>query len=186
MSQPELLRTVVGVLEQLQIPFMATGSLVSSMQGEPRASHDIDLVVEMEGKHAPQLVAHFSPPDYYLDELAVREAVLTGQMFNLLHDASGDKIDFWMLHDTPFDRSRFARRIPASIFGISLFITKAEDTILQKLLWAKISGGSEKQLADARNVYEAQRRNLDMRYIEHWVLLLDLRELWNRVNSQLF
>jgi len=45
MSQQELLAKVVSVLESLGVDYMVTGSLASSIQGEPRSTHDIDLVV---------------------------------------------------------------------------------------------------------------------------------------------
>jgi hypothetical protein len=44
MSQQELLAKVVGALDQLEIQYMITGSIVSSLQGEPRSTHDIDIV----------------------------------------------------------------------------------------------------------------------------------------------
>jgi hypothetical protein len=47
MSQHELLKRVVTECDRLSIPLMLTGSLVSSLQGEPRATHDIDVVIDM-------------------------------------------------------------------------------------------------------------------------------------------
>lgn len=45
MLQPELLiRKVVQILESAGIEYMMTGSIVSSLQGEPWSTHDIDLV----------------------------------------------------------------------------------------------------------------------------------------------
>ena len=48
MSQQELLRLVVRSLDDLDVEYMLTGSIVSSLQGEPRSTHDIDLVVAIE------------------------------------------------------------------------------------------------------------------------------------------
>jgi hypothetical protein len=45
MSQPELLKGVVTRLDEAGIEYMLTGSIVSSLQGEPRATHDIDIVI---------------------------------------------------------------------------------------------------------------------------------------------
>ncbi len=53
MSQQELLRTVVRTLEELGVDYMVTGSIASSLQGEPRSTHDIDIVVNL-----PQAKAH--------------------------------------------------------------------------------------------------------------------------------
>ena len=45
MSQQELLKRVVRILDGAKIKYMLTGSVVSSLQGEPRSTHDIDIVV---------------------------------------------------------------------------------------------------------------------------------------------
>lgn len=66
MSQQELLSRVVRELEKLDVEYMLTGSLASSVQGEPRATHDIDLVVELRATVAQRLVEAFPPPDFYL------------------------------------------------------------------------------------------------------------------------
>ncbi len=44
MSQQKLLKKVLSVLNQAGIQYMLTGSIVSSLQGEPRSTHDIDVV----------------------------------------------------------------------------------------------------------------------------------------------
>ncbi len=41
MSQQELLKRVITALKNTSIQYMLTGSLVSSLQGEPRLTHDI-------------------------------------------------------------------------------------------------------------------------------------------------
>ena len=69
MSQQELLRLVVARLDEAGIEYMLTGSLASSLQGEPRATHDIDLVIAIRttsGDVARTLKAAFPEPQYYL------------------------------------------------------------------------------------------------------------------------
>lgn len=68
MSQSDLLKHVVQVLHQIGIEYMVTDSIASSLQGEPRSTHDIDLVVAIHPSDVPQLVQAFPPPDFYLDE----------------------------------------------------------------------------------------------------------------------
>jgi len=46
-SEQSLLKRVVEALEVAGVGYMLTGSLASSLQGEPRATHDIDLVVDI-------------------------------------------------------------------------------------------------------------------------------------------
>jgi hypothetical protein len=181
MSQPELVKKVARVLTAAGIEFMATGSVVSSLQGEPRATHDVDLVVQLRPADIPKLLAAFQPPEYYLSEEAIRDALRRKSMFNLLAVPNNDKVDFWLLTDDPFDRSRFTRKYPEDFEDIWLPVSSSEDTILAKLRWAKLSGGSEKQFTDALRVYEVQAGKLDLSYLRHWVARLGVEELWERI-----
>jgi hypothetical protein len=95
--QPELLKLVVQRLEAAGIDFMIAGSVASSLQGEPRATHDIDIVVAV-GAPAPAVAAAlkraFPEPDFYLDEVAVRDVIVARGMFNLIDVREGDRLTF--------------------------------------------------------------------------------------------
>jgi len=160
---------------------MLTGSVVSSLQGEPRSTHDIDLVIAMQKSAAKKLAEAFPPPDFYLEEDSILDAIDGRSMFNLIDLTTGDKVDFWILTDEPFDRSRFPRKISEEFMGLDLRVSSPEDTILAKLRWTKLSGGSEKQFTDALRVYEVQYGNLDLGYLQDWVKKLDLESLWKRL-----
>ena len=184
MSQQELLKLVMQVLNKAGIEYMFTGSLVSSLQGEPRSTHDIDVVVSIERSAVKKLVSAFPPPDYYLSEEAVYSALDDHGMFNLIEVDTGDKVDFWILTDQPFDVSRFARRYSEHVIGMDIYVSSFEDTILMKLSWAEQSGGSEKHFIDALRVYEVQYERLDMGYMEEWAKRLKVEKLFERVKEE--
>ncbi|MBI4712234.1 MAG: hypothetical protein HY762_02865 [Planctomycetes bacterium] len=184
MSQQELLKRVVQTLNQAGIEYMLTGSVASSLQGEPRSTHDIDLVITIQKPQMNRLIQAFTPPDFYIDKDSILEAIQRKSMFNLINIKSGDKVDFWLLTDEAFDKSRFSRRSSEKFMGITLRVSSPEDTIMAKLRWAKMSGGSEKQFTDALRVYEVQCGNLDTAYIEKWVKKLEVDVLWNRLKKQ--
>ena len=169
MSQSELLAKVVQALDSCQIDYMVTGSFASSLQGVPRATHDIDLVVAISRTAADKFSTLFASPEYYLEKAAIYAAIDARSMFNLMSVSEGDKVDFWMLTETPFDQSRFARRRVETFETTQVHVSTPEDTILAKLHWARESGGSEKQFDDALRVYELQHEQLDSKYLEHWV-----------------
>ena len=183
MSQQELLKQVTSVLTSIGVDYMLTGSLASSFQGEPRSTHDIDLVVVLPEQAIPALVGAFPDPDYFLSEDAVREAICRRSMFNLLSLNDGEKVDFWLLTDEPFDISRFRRKKVEQIQGMTLNVSSPEDTILVKLRWAQMSGGSEKQVNDALRVYELQRPVLDQDYLDEWAARLGVESLLRRVKA---
>ena len=175
------MRRVVKELQKLDVAYMLTGSLVSSLQGEPRSTHDIDFLVELRPTAVNRLAEAFPAPDFYVSEDRARQAVRRKTMFNLIDLKSGGKVDFWSLTDEPFDRSRFSRRRTERLFNALIQVSSPEDTILMKLRWAKKSGGSAKQYGDALRVYEVQFSALDHDYLEHWVQRLELQRLWRRL-----
>jgi hypothetical protein len=184
MSQQDLLRRVVAALEAAGVDYMITGSIASSLQGEPRLTHDLDVVVELDETSVGKLLAAFPRPQFYVDERAAREAVRTSGTFNVLEAAEGGKVDFWLLTADPFDASRFRRKYVEEVFGLRLKVSAPEDTILQKLRWAMLSGGSEKLFTDALRVYEVQAKVLDRAYLEEWIRTLDVTDLWMRLIAQ--
>jgi hypothetical protein len=187
MSQQELLRKVIMVLDASGMDYMLTGSFVSSLQGEPRASHDLDLVVALTPSGVDALLATFPSPRYYLDRQSVESALNASgphRQFNLLDVDEGDKVDFWLLSDEPFDQSRFSRKYIDDIGGLRVKVSRPEDTILMKLSWAQMSGGSEKQFGDALRVYEIQSGRLDLGYLEQWAGTLGVSSLWQQLKSR--
>jgi len=184
MSQQELLKLVVRTLDDACIEYMLTGSVVSSLQGEPRSTHDIDIVVAIKRPSAKKLADAFPVPRYHLTRESILDAISHHSMFNLLDTDTGDKVDFWMLTDEPFDQSRFKRRRTEELLGLKLAVSSPEDTILAKLNWAKRSGGSEKQFNDALHVYEVQSGNLDMEYLRRWAKVLGIESLMKRLEDE--
>jgi len=183
MSQTELLKRSVAALEAAAIPYLLTGSLASSLQGAPRATHDIDLVISVERPGLPRLLVALRTLGLSFDAGAVAEAVGSRSMFNLIDAASGDKIDFWLLTDDAYDRCRFERRQVVEALGGSLVVSAPEDTILMKLRWLRNAGGSKKQLADAVAVFELQGETLDQSYLDDWAARLGVTDLLAQVRA---
>jgi len=183
MSQQKLLKHLLSILDKNNIDYMITGSVVSSLQGEPRATHDVDIVIQIYFNSISSLISAFQPPRFYLSENSIREAIQHRTMFNLLDTTEGDKVDFWILTNDPFDQSRFERKYVEEVFGIKMKVSSPEDTILAKLRWAKLSGGSEKQITDALRVFEVQYGRLDLAYLETWVNKLEVKDEWEQLKK---
>lgn len=181
MSQQKLLEKVIQALNQARIQYMITGSIASSLQGEPRSTHDIDIVIAIQKPKVHQLVEAFPPPDFYLDENSILDAVDKRSTFNLIDLRTAGKVDFWILTNESFDQSRFSRRYSEKFMGLKVQVSTPEDTILAKLKWAKLSGGSEKQFTDALRVYEVQYGKLEMGYLKYWAKKLTVESLWKQL-----
>jgi hypothetical protein len=92
------------------------------------------------------------------------------------------KVDVIFRKARAFSRSELERRARTRILGVEVFIASAEDTILAKLEWAKL-GESERQLRDVVGILEVRRDTLDRGYIERWLDVLQVRELWAKAES---
>ncbi len=149
---------------------MLTGAWSVIYYGRPRASHDIDFVVELEKSDVPRVFQALQSlsPDFSYDKDTVQEAIEKKHMFQILHLPTLLKFDIWLLRENdPFDISRFDRRRVMKLLGRNLALASAEDTILQKLRWFNESR-IEKHLVDAAFVYQIQKRNLDKKYLQQW------------------
>lgn len=65
--------TVAAQLERLRVPYVAVGSLASSVHGEPRSTDDIDFVVALQPAAVAGLVAALTD-DYYVSSAAAATA----------------------------------------------------------------------------------------------------------------
>ena len=185
MGQSELLRYMVERLEGLGICYFVTGSVVTVFYGEPRFTHDVDVVVAMTPAQAPAFCRQFPAPEFYVSEEAARQAAATRGQFNIIHPGSGLKIDVIVPADTPFNRSRFARATrvsPAPDYQAS-FATP-EDTIIKKMEYYR-EGGSEKHLRDITGVLKVGGDQIDRAYIAQWAGQLGLAPIWQAVLERL-
>lgn len=67
----------------------------------------------------------------------------------------------------------FARRLRVTLFGEPAWIATAEDTLLHKLYWNRITP-SERQLGDAAGIVAVQGGDLDRSYLELWARELEV------------
>lgn len=185
MGPYELLGNTVLILERLQIPYLVTGSIASMAYGEPRLTNDIDIVADVEEKHISALLEAFPPNDYYIREDMIREAIRRKSQFNIIHPASGLKIDVIIKVDNPLNTSRFTRSkkiYPSETYQANF--AAPEDVIIKKMEYYK-EGGSEKRLRDITGILKISRDDIDYSYISEWAERLGLTEIWKAINDRI-
>jgi hypothetical protein len=162
---------------------MVTGSFVSSVHGVPRATHDIDVVIEPTRDQLLALMEKFEEPTYESDKEDALDAFRRRSMFSVIDRRGIWKIDFIVRKDRPFSKREFGRRTKIDILGISLYAATAEDILLAKLEWAKL-GESERQIRDAAGIIKIQGPKLDVDYVERWAAALDIEDQWRAASEQ--
>ena len=178
MTFAELLSDVIGRLDRAGVPYMVTGSLASSYHGEPRATLDVDIVIDPTPQSLGRLVESLVDGHYYVDAEAAYEALARRAQFNAVAgDAS--KVDFIIRKDRAFSIEEFRRRQQAELLGIAGFVATAEDLVIAKLEWAAASD-SDRQLRDAAGIV-AVADGLDEAYIDRWAATVGVTDAWREI-----
>ena len=125
-TELDVLRIVSDRLGRLGIPFMLTGSYAMAYYETPRMTRDLDLVVALRAADVEGLVAEFAP-DFYVDPDAVLAAVRAERLFNLMHLASGIKVDMIVRKSTPYRELEFSRRTRGELSGVAVWLTSREN-----------------------------------------------------------
>ena len=180
-TEIEAIHKVLGVLEGSGIEYMIVGSYAAGLHGFIRTTHDLDLVVCLKPEHIGALVSALGD-EFYVDRESVREAIAEHDMFNIIHLDAGLKVDFWILRDDEFSRVQFSRRQCVDFEGIPAFVASAEDTILSKLLWYRITP-SERQLEDVRGILIVSKGSLDWDYLHNWADKLGVEDMLRDIVS---
>ncbi len=183
MIQDNVFIDVLNALDALDIPYMIVDSYASNYWGRPRMTHDADLVVELMPHHAVDLAQRLGD-DFYAPDFTIQDAIEQGDHFNAIHLKTSFKIDFWIRKQNAYAAVCFGRRQLGTMFGKQVWLTSAEDIILSKLLWYKMSPVLERQIQDVLEVYEIQYEHLDISYLEQWANNLGISDLLKRIQDQ--
>jgi len=181
MDQSELLRKAVEALDAAEAEYLLVGSVASSVYGEPRLTMDIDIVADLSESRLPRFLTFFPPEEFYVSREAVVAAIREMRQFNIVHPASGLKVDMIVRKPDEFDRSRFSRKRHIGVFpDRSAVFASPEDVIIKKMEYYR-DGGSEKHLRDIIGILKVSDAGLDRGYVERWAKAKGLTEIWKAV-----
>lgn len=158
----ELLR----LLGQLDIPHMLVGSYSSNFYGIPRSTKDADLVVLVEGEQLKALQERL-PSGLVMEEQALFEMVTATRKELLKVEGSSFQIELFHLSEDEFDQLRFQNRVAVDYGdGVTTFLPRAEDVIVQKLRWAA-GAQRKKDFDDVVSILKVHEP-INFDYIEFW------------------
>jgi hypothetical protein len=181
----DLLKYLINALEKLQIKYFITGSIASMFYGEPRFTNDIDVVADIKEEQIAGLMKLFPESKFYLSKDTVKNAIKNKSQFNIIHPASGLKIDIVISKEDDFDKSRFNRsKRVTPVEAIRAKFASPEDVIIMKMKYYK-EGESEKHLRDIASIMKISGDEIDKSYIELWVNKFSLSDIWNTVLNKL-
>ncbi len=164
MKSDEAVCAVLDGLAAAGVPHMVTGGLVSNAHGIARATHDADVVVQMQGGNLAAF-ARSLPAALRLDPQISFETITGSQRHIVEVSGSPFRIELFFLSADAHHQERFQRRVWKYLPDLEreAWIATAEDMIIQKVRWNR-----DKDRDDARNILAVQGDALDFAYIEKW------------------
>ena len=161
--------SLLKVLSDLKIPHMLVGSYSSNVYGVPRSTKDADLVIQISSEQMARLQVHL-PDSLMMEDQSFFEMV-TATRKELIHvEGSTFQIELFHLSDDEFDQERFTNRLACQYAeGVSTFLPRAEDVIVQKMRWA-VGAKRSKDFDDVVSILKVQSK-LDFDHIERWCAL---------------
>jgi len=183
MPEPDLFLVFLEPLNRTGIPYMVTGSVAGIVYGEPRVTHDVDLVVEFDVCAIESFIAVYPFEAFYCPPEATIRAEIsrrTGGHFNLIHHATGFKADIYPVGQDPLHQWAMQRRQTAEIEGHRIWMAPPEYVILRKLEYFQ-EGGSDKHLRDVRSILDVSGPQIDKADLEARISELGLTDVWDKL-----
>jgi len=185
MYEPDLFLYFLKPLSDGNFVYMVTGAVASIIYGQPRMTHDIDLVLELQADQVSEFISLFSedefccpPKDVILTEIARQ----TRGHFNIIHQATGFKADIYPKGKDKLHLWAFSRRQKIDLSGVNVWIAPPEYVILRKLEYFR-EGGSSKHLNDIKQMLTISPDIIDRKLLQEQIEENELKKQWQQLSE---
>lgn len=183
MLAPDMFTVFLERLETAGIRYVVTGSVAVIVYGDPRMTHDIDLVVEVARKQIPAIIAAFPDDEFYCppaEVIGVECSRSTRGHFNIIHHATGFKADIYPVGNDSLLAWAVSNPRLFSLGGIKIRVAPPEYVIAKKLEYFK-EGHSPKHISDIKGMLEASHDFISVEKLDELIALLGLEDVWSLV-----
>jgi hypothetical protein len=160
---------------------MVTGSTAGLFYGEPRMTHDVDIVLALRPSTAPKLVEAFPPAHFYCPSVEVLWGEIgrpTRGHFNLVHHDSGFRADIYLLGQDPLHHWAMRQRRQVHVAGEAVWLAPPEYVIVRKLQYYQ-EGESPKHLTDIAGIVANCGADLDQPRLHELIAEYHLERPWS-------
>ena len=182
MPEPELFLLFVRPLNRAAIRYVISGSVAAIFYGEPRLTHDVDLVVFLNAGDLQRLMEVFPEKDFYLPPLETMMTEIARTRaghFNLIHRNTGFKADFYPTGRDELNAWAFRGKRTAEFEGETITLASPEYVIVRKLEYYR-EGHAEKHLRDIRAILAVWGEQLDQSALKEWIERQGLQAEWRQ------
>ena len=180
------IRLMIEALNAAGVEYLIGGAIAQWAWGEPRATQDLDLVVNIPIKSVNKLSKELEKRDMLIPAEIILDTILEDRAdipINAIHIHSGLKADLYPVREgDQLRQSAFQRRQQVD-YGPPIgkvYIHSPEDLILYKLMYFGLSQQS-KHSRDIAAILKSKKNELDINYMEQWTVRLGFSSLWKEM-----
>ncbi len=185
MLEHNLFQIFISRLNTIGIRYMVTGAVASIIYGEPRLTHDIDLVVELSKEKAGKIVETFPPDEFYCPPIEVIKLEAGRQLhghFNIIHNETGFKADIYTLGQDKLHHWAMSKLKRIQLEGEPVWLAPPEYVILRKLEYYR-EGGSEKHLRDIASMVKIASDQINFEELRRKIKQYVLVKQWKKAQE---
>lgn len=173
-------------LEQLGVRYLVTGSVAGMLYGEPRLTHDVDVVLELAtDAEAEALVAAFPDQEFYcapLEVVLIEARRAQRGHFIIIHHETGFKAHVYLAGSDVLHRQALQQRRALEVEGTRLQVAPPEYVIVRKLEYFR-EGGSTKHIDDIRGMLRVSGEAIDRDALEQTIAARGLFAEWKAIGQ---
>lgn len=182
--EPNFYLIFTSRLNDKGVHYMVTGAVAAFVYGEPRLTHDLDLVVELGPHEARKIVDAFPLEEFYCppEETIRAEAGRPSRgHFNIIHRGTGFRADVYLKGKDELHVWAMAHRRSVEVQGSEIWLAPPEYVILRKLEYFQ-EGKSAKHLSDIRGMIELSSDQINFEFLEKKIAERGLQTEWRKVS----
>lgn len=166
-----LLDVMVKILKMAQkheIPIMFMGGLAVSVWAEPRATYDIDGVINLDITDLENFLEELSKEGFSYDKNNSIKFIQNMPFITLIYPLEEHEIyvDLF-LAKSKYAKEALSRKQEVVLSDVTIPVISPEDLILYKIL-----AGRSRDIDDVRQILILQEGKLDMEYMKKWATKL--------------
>jgi hypothetical protein len=159
----QALKELCLFFNNIAMEYMLVGGLAVGIWSRPRATVDIDFLVSIKMDDFDVLRQRLQESDRFI---FIHDKPMTFRRISLLRATLKSNTDIsvdFLFADDDFKNEALKRKEAIQMADFSVNIATPEDLIILKLL-----SGRREDSIDAEKIFETQREDLDMKYIQKW------------------
>ena len=185
---PELdpIKVFISRFNAARIDYFVTGSVACIIYGEPRLTHDIDLVLELSRPDAAKIVGVFPVDEFYCPPIEVIQLESSRPFrghFNLIHHETGFKADVYTTGQDELHRWAMQNRKKYDFEGEPIWLAPIEYVILRKLQYFR-EGGWDRHLRDIAGMLLISPHLIDFEVLQERIRHYDLTKDWEKARKR--